>query len=477
MTLHNPYTRTAAAFFLTLALTACSMGQTHDIKSVTVPAPSSTAPPSISGDGAQPQDSTQTAESQSTAPPTQDVVETSITGRYFKAGDFRYQLNISNGNWENRDSLSLIFSTRDPADLERSRSQTVLSEYLLPCSAKTGSYQTENILEANVSEDTKLEADITLNGDGTVSLSDGTAASGEYYPYVGHLFMPDAFLRPLCSADLTGLTKNDMRLIRNEFYAVYGRVFSSEDLSAYFEGRPWYRGTTASDQFSEEILGGLYKRNITFLKTAEDAYDETLAESAKASWEDLSPAPYLDLLPKSGETLVTIPSGPENAVDQGIYYVAQGTISVPVTLTPDQIERLEAGETVTLEINGLTGETETLKKSLSPSYGTYVFGDEAGGNYVMASYHPETGLFTLWHDSDDTNFKPVYEGELYILKGAMEEYYGYFDLPPTKQDRPGGGYRYIDFEIPDPDGYSPYSGNILVHDSKGYIKALYFMGD
>lgn len=222
----------------------------------------------------------------------------------------------------------------------------------------------------------------------------------------------------------------------------------------------------------------MLKRNILFLKTAEDAFDETQAAYTKAAYESLSPAPYLDLLPEYGEVLITIPAKAENAVDKGIYYEAAGTISIPVTLTPEQMELLQAGESLELVTDELTGETETIKKSADPSYGQFIFGEEENGHYVMASYRPETGLFELRHDSADTDFKRIYAGDLYILKGAMEEYYGYFDLPASGRKKAAGSYRSIDFEEDpsDPDPL-PYSGNFLSHDSKGYIKSLYFVGD
>ncbi|MCQ4838052.1 YARHG domain-containing protein, partial [[Clostridium] symbiosum] len=38
------------------------------------------------------------------------------------------------------------------------------------------------------------------------------------------------------------MSREDLRIIRNQFYAVYGRKFQSADLIEYFEAEPWYRG-------------------------------------------------------------------------------------------------------------------------------------------------------------------------------------------------------------------------------------------
>lgn len=443
MKLHLSHIPALFALFLVLSLTACSSGTAINtaasIEDTTAPNP--------------------------------------LTGLYFKAGNFSFLLDLAPGDLDERDSLSLVFSERSPDSLEWSNGRQDISAYLLPRDVKAGSYEAESTLINAWQNGLASEGTITIHEDGIITLSDGTDASGDYYPYE-ELLMPAAFRRPINSTDLIGLTKKDLQLIRNQFYAVYGREFSDKDLRAYFERQPWYQGTIKAGQFQEEILGGMLKRNILFLKTAEDAFDETQAAYTKAAYESLSPAPYQDLLPEYGEVLVTIPAKAENAVDKGIYYEAKGTIAIPITLTPEQMELLQDSETLELVTDELTGETETIKKSTDPSYGQFVFGEEENEHYVMASYRPETGLFELWHDSADTDFKRIYEGNLYILKGAMEEYYGYFDLPVSGRKKAAGSYRSIDFEEDpsDPDPL-PYSGNYLSRDSKGYIKSLYFVGD
>lgn len=77
------------------------------------------------------------------------------------------------------------------------------------------------------------------------------------------------------------MSREDLRIIRNQFYAVYGRKFQSADLTEYYEAEPWYRGNTEAGQFDEAILGGLIKRNIAFLNDAEEKYDAGQAAMAK----------------------------------------------------------------------------------------------------------------------------------------------------------------------------------------------------
>lgn len=401
-----------------------------------------------------------------------------LCGSYFKAGDFRYTMEILPGGPGERNTLSVTVNRRsmESQDIERSNAVMGLGVYRLPYSSKTSSYTLTNEMNG-VPGNTAAAMDLSVNQDGTVSLSGNGEAAGIYYTCEGNLELPEAFYRPLNGTDLIGLDKEQMRIIRNQFYAVYGRKFQNEELNAYFGAKPWYQGTTEPEQFDDRPLGNLIKRNISFLQEAENEYDANKAEEQKKEYAALSPAPYLSLLPESGEILVTLASDSEHTEDKGIYYRAQGTISVPITLTQEQYRRLLDGEELVVSTDELTGEQKTLKKAKEQDYGEFVFGDEAEGDYVMSSYHSGTGLYSLWADSADTRFKRVYQGDVYVLKGACEEYYGYFNMKREELKESAGNYRVMDFDEQGPYGPQEYSGNILVRDAKGYVKALYFWGD
>lgn len=401
-----------------------------------------------------------------------------LCGSYFKAGDFRYTMEILPGGPGERNILSVTVNRRsmEPQDIERSNAAIGLGVYRLPYSSGTLSYTITNEMNG-VSGNTGAAMDLSVNQDGTVSLSGTGEAAGVYYTCEGNLELPEAFYRPLNGTDLIGLNKEQMRIIRNQFYAVYGRKFQNEELNAYFEAKPWYQGTTEPEQFDDRLLGGMIKRNISFLQAAENEYDVYQADKKKREYDALSPAPYLPLLPESGEILVTLASDREHAEDKGIYYRAEGTIAVPITLTQEQYQALADGGVLTVTTDELTGEQKTLKKAKEQGYGEFVFGDEAQGDYVMSSYHAGTGLYSLWADSADTRFKRVYQGDVYVLKGACEEYYGYFNMKREELKESAGNYRVMDFDEQGPYGPQEYSGNVLVTDSKGYVKALYFWGD
>lgn len=405
----------------------------------------------------------------------------SIIGSYFRQGDFRYRMDLLPEEEPDRQGyIQMTYSVRAKEEgyQERSNAFVQLHSFDIPYQGQEKSYTVQD-LEANGTDANGTDAvyTVTVNPDGTVMLQGDTEAAGLYYSCEENLMMPDMYRRPLNDTDLMGLKKEELRLLRNEVYAVYGRIFTSQDLRTYFEGKGWYRGVTEPENFDDGILGGMMRRNVAFLKEAEETWDEETAADNRQAYSALEPAPYRELLPKQGEVLVDVSLDPADVTDKGIYYAAKGSISLPITLTTEQYRTLQAGNPIELTVDELTGEKEVLKKSENPQYGTYCLGEEPLGNYVEASYDRMAGCWYLWGDSADTRFKRVYDGDIYVLKGATEEYFQYFDLPAGQRREGPGNYRVMDFTAEDRWDLAPYSGNVLVADPNGYVKALYFYGD
>jgi hypothetical protein len=66
----------------------------------------------------------------------------------------------------------------------------------------------------------------------------------------------------ITDADLTGLTKEELRLARNEIYARYGRQFIDEALQDYFNSKSWYANITKLPKGTEPTLSEVELRNI-----------------------------------------------------------------------------------------------------------------------------------------------------------------------------------------------------------------------
>jgi hypothetical protein len=68
--------------------------------------------------------------------------------------------------------------------------------------------------------------------------------------------------RLIRDADLRGLSRHELRLIRNEIYARHGYVFNSADLQQHFLQQPWYR---PDQTFAEDRLSAIERANVALL--------------------------------------------------------------------------------------------------------------------------------------------------------------------------------------------------------------------
>jgi len=87
-------------------------------------------------------------------------------------------------------------------------------------------------------------------------------ASGEYV-------LPDSSSRILSKTDLTGLDNETLRIARNEIYARHGRRFKDSDLQSYFEGKSWYHGSVAPEDFDEGVLSETERANLQLIQEYE----------------------------------------------------------------------------------------------------------------------------------------------------------------------------------------------------------------
>lgn len=79
-------------------------------------------------------------------------------------------------------------------------------------------------------------------------------ADDSYDEYSDDYILPTSDREYLTEADLEGLTKEELRLARNELYARHGRLFQDEMLQSYFNSKDWYDGYIDPDDFNERML-------------------------------------------------------------------------------------------------------------------------------------------------------------------------------------------------------------------------------
>ena len=120
--------------------------------------------------------------------------------------------------------------------------------------------ENEEDIVAEVSEPESLEENLT-EPEGTVDTDN---------PYQDSILLWKSFDTPLTNEDFMGLSQEELRIARNEIYAAYGRIFTSQDLIDYFNSKPWYQGTTPADQFDDSVLTQVQKDNIEMIQLYED---------------------------------------------------------------------------------------------------------------------------------------------------------------------------------------------------------------
>ncbi len=95
--------------------------------------------------------------------------------------------------------------------------------------------------------------------------------------------------RPLTDDLLKGLSLHELRILRNEIYALRGRLFRTPWLADYFYSQEWYK---PMDDFGEPALSAIEKKNIETIVAYENRIHEDL--SAKVITSDLVEGMFLE---------------------------------------------------------------------------------------------------------------------------------------------------------------------------------------
>lgn len=83
--------------------------------------------------------------------------------------------------------------------------------------------------------------------------------------------LPDSNSRKLTRADLQGLSKEKLRLARNEIFARHGMIFGVPDLDAYFGEKSWYKPTVAYDDFYDKVeMSMIEEANLVLISKVEE---------------------------------------------------------------------------------------------------------------------------------------------------------------------------------------------------------------
>jgi hypothetical protein len=88
----------------------------------------------------------------------------------------------------------------------------------------------------------------------------------------GDFIFADSSTRTLTRAELEKLSKDELRIARNEIFARYGRKFTDEKLQNYFASKSWYTPKYEPQDFDskmQKILNQTEKDNVELIKEYE----------------------------------------------------------------------------------------------------------------------------------------------------------------------------------------------------------------
>jgi flagellar basal body-associated protein FliL len=111
--------------------------------------------------------------------------------------------------------------------------------------------ETESVTEEETEETTELEEETEYV----------EAPVSETEDYI----IPYSDSRYLTEEDLAGLTKEQLRLARNEIYARHGRRFNDAGLQSYFDSQEWYNGTIEPDDFNMSVFNDYEMKNKDYI--------------------------------------------------------------------------------------------------------------------------------------------------------------------------------------------------------------------
>ena len=126
----------------------------------------------------------------------------------------------------------------------------------------------EEDVDANTEEATEDDAEGETDADEGVKQEEGTsedanASDAEY-------ILPKSDAEKLTRADLEGLTKEQLRLARNEIYARHGMIFGVEDLDNYFATKSWYKPTVSFTDFYDTVeMSIVEEENVILIQQVE----------------------------------------------------------------------------------------------------------------------------------------------------------------------------------------------------------------
>lgn len=124
-----------------------------------------------------------------------------------------------------------------------------------------------------------IDKDIVVNAGGTGSADEKskmqdsqTTEDSQTVQNTEDYIFPNSSSVLLTDAEVSGISKDQLRIGRNEILARHGRRFNDQALQQYFDSKSWYNGTISLDEFDANLdsrLNDVERANIEIIKKYE----------------------------------------------------------------------------------------------------------------------------------------------------------------------------------------------------------------
>ena len=145
----------------------------------------------------------------------------------------------------------------------------------------------------------EFDTDVPVDDKESAKSSSAKPASNTQYSWLSE--------RKLTNSDVSGLSTEEMRILRNAIYAKYGYKFKSPDLQEHFGQFSWYKGVEPNEGKVYKRMTSIEKSNIEFLKNKENGKGGgggyTAAPSGSMSYLTSRKIGYNDIAGKSQDEL------------------------------------------------------------------------------------------------------------------------------------------------------------------------------
>ena len=134
---------------------------------------------------------------------------------------------------------------------------------------KAGKKNQEKEKKPMISQDEEMDGD-TSEEDLQTDVDQDTQDEASLEESDSEYILPKSEKEKLTRADLEGLTKEQLRLARNEIYARHGMIFGVDDLDQYFATKSWYKPTISFTDFYEKVeMSIVEEENVMLIQQVE----------------------------------------------------------------------------------------------------------------------------------------------------------------------------------------------------------------